>query len=171
MQDNVSYVKRVVFPLHVLSWSVALSALFHLVMNTLIFLALAGLVFGGVSSLTFLLPVVIAPLILLTVAISWFLASLGVYIRDIQQVVPVLTTAMFFLSSAVIPVSAVPEKYRFLFDVNPLTFFIDQARNVALWGVPPDWNGLAAYTLASLAILYAGYAWLKLTSKGFADVL
>ena len=121
--------------------------------------------------MTFLLPVVIAPLILHTVAISWFLASLGVYIRDIQQVVPVLTTAMFFLSSAVIPVNVVPEKYRFLFEVNPLTFFIDQARNVALWGVPPDWSGLSSYTLASLVILYAAYAWLRLTSKGFADVL
>lgn len=171
MQDNVSYVKRVVFPLHVLSWSVVLSALFHLAMNTVVFLLLAGLVFRDLSPLVVLLPVVLLPLVLLTVATSWFVASLGVYVRDIQQVVPVLTTAMFFLSSAVIPIEVVPSRFKWVFNANPLTFFIDQARNVALWGVQPDWAGLAGFMGAGLVLMYLAYAWLKLTSRGFSDVL
>jgi lipopolysaccharide transport system permease protein len=170
-QEHVNYVKRVVFPLHVLSWSIALAAVFHLATSMLIFVVLAGLVFDAVSPLVVLLPLVLMPLVLLTVAVSWFTASLGVYLRDIQQIVPVLTTAMFFLSSAIIPVEAVPASYRWVFELNPLTFFIDQARNVVLWGVVPDWYGLGIYLLASLALLYAAYGWLRATSRGFADVL
>lgn len=171
MQENVSYVKRVVFPLDVLSWSVALASLFHLVMNLVIFVALSALAFHLVSPLALLLPVVLLPLVLLTVAVSWFTAALGVYVRDIQQVVPVLTTAMFFLSSAVVPVDGLPDRYRWVFRLNPLTFFIDQVRNVALWGVQPNWTALAAYLVAAIVTMYFAYGWLKLTGKGFADVL
>lgn len=171
MQENVSYVKRVVFPLDVLSWSVVLSGLFHLAMNAVIFIALAGLAFHQLSPLAVLLPVVLLPLVLMTVAVSWFAASLGVYVRDIQQVVPVLTTAMFFLSSAVVPVDGLPDPYRSIFHLNPLTFFIDQTRNVVLWGVAPDWTGLAGFLVGGLAAMYVAHGWLKLTARGFADVL
>lgn len=169
--EHVNYVKRVVFPLHVLSWSIALASAFHLLTSLLIFVVLAGLVFDGVSPLAVLLPLVLAPLFLLTVAASWFVASLGVYLRDVQQVVPVLMTAMFFLSSAIIPLDAVPDAYRWLFELNPLSFFIDQARAVALWGELPDWGGLGIHLLVALGLLYAAHAWLRVTSRGFPDVL
>lgn len=169
--EHVNYVKRVVFPLHVLSWSTALASAFHLLTSLVIFVLLAGLAFDGASALVVLLPLVLAPLFLMTVAASWFFASLGVYLRDVQQVVPVLTTAMFFLSSAIIPVDAVPEAYRWLFELNPLTFFIDQTRNVALWGELPDWRGLGIRMFVSVVLAYAAHAWLRVTSRGFPDVL
>ncbi|MEP6634565.1 MAG: ABC transporter permease, partial [Luteimonas sp.] len=73
--------------------------------------------------------------------------------------------------SAIMPLSAVPDRYRWLFELNPLTFFIDQARAVALWGQPPDWLGLAGFTVGSLIATYLAVAWFRRTSKGFADVL
>ena len=171
MIDNANYVKRVIFPLHVLPWSVVFSALFHMAMNLIVFVVLSALVYGRFSPLIFLVPVVVAPLVLLTVSVTWVVASLGVYVRDIQQATPVIVTAMFFLSSAIVPVDTLPPKYQAIFHLNPLTFFIDQVRNVALWGRAPDWWGLAQYTLAGLIALYLSYAWFRATSKGFADVL
>lgn len=171
MQANASYVKKVIFPLPVLPWSVVWSALFHMGMNLLVFVLLAALVFGIFSWYIVLLPLVLAPLVMLTIAATWVTAALGVYLRDINQAVPVVVTGMFFLSSAIIPVQSVPEEYRFVFHLNPLTFFIDQARNVALWQVPPDWWGLAGYAVGGLLAMYLAYAWFKLTSRGFADVL
>lgn len=171
MVDNANYVKRVVFPLHVLPWSIVLSALFHLAMNVVIFVLLNALFFGSFSPLIVLLPVVLAPLVMLTIAVSWLAASLGVYIRDISQAVPVIATGMFFISSAIIPLDAVPARYRVFFELNPLTFFIEQARNVALWNTLPDWIGLAKFTVAGVVAMYLAYAWFRLTSKGFADVL
>lgn len=171
MVDNTNYVKRIIFPLHVLPWTVALSALFHTAMNMMVFVVLAALVYHRFSPLIVLAPLVLAPLVLLTVGVSLIVSSLGVYIRDIQQAVPVIVTALFFLSSAIVPVDTLPEKYQLVFHLNPLTFFIDQMRNVALWGRMPDWTGLGAYYLVGLVVLYIGSAWFRATSKGFADVL
>ncbi|MEN1972213.1 ABC transporter permease [Luteimonas sp. MJ204] len=171
MMDNANYVKRVVFPLDVLAWSVVVSALFHMVMNLLVFVVLNWLFFGGFSPTLWLLPVVLAPLVLLTVATCWMVSSLGVYIRDISQAVPVVVTALLFLSSAIVPVDTLPPKYQFVFSLNPLTFFIDEVREVALWGHYPDWAGLAGYALGSVVATYIAHAWFRITSKGFADVL
>lgn len=171
MQANANYVKKVIFPLPVLPWSIVWSALFHMGMNLLVFVLLAGLAYGIFSWYIVLLPVVLAPLVMLTIASTWVVSSLGAYLRDIGQAVPVVVTGMFFLSSAIIPVESVPEQYRFVFHLNPLTFFIDQARNVALWQVLPDWQGLAAYAVCGLAAMYVAYGWFRLTSRGFADVL
>jgi lipopolysaccharide transport system permease protein len=171
MLDNANYVKRVIFPLHVLPWSVVLSALFHLSMNMLVFVVLSALVYDRASPMLFLVPVVLAPLVLLTVATTWIVASLGVYVRDINQATPVIVTALFFLSSAIVPVHTLSPRYQAIFHLNPLTFFIDQVRNVALWGRPPDWIGLAQYAVAALVAAYLAHAWFRTTSRGFADVL
>lgn len=171
MLENSNYVKRVVFPLDILPWTMVLAGLFHLAMNVVVFCLLSFFVYQQLSPLVLLLPLVLAPLVLLNVAVSWVMSSLGVYLRDIAQVAPVVATAMFFLSSAIIPVDAVPEKYQLVFKLNPLTFFIDQARAVALWGQQPDWSGLAWYAVGSLVAVFAAHAWFRSTSRGFADVL
>lgn len=171
MLEHANFVKRVVFPLDILPWTVVLAAMFHLAMNVLVFCLLAFFVFEQLSPLVVLLPLVLLPLVLLAVSVSWVLASLGVYLRDIAQVVPVLSTAMFFLSSAIVPVEAVPDAYQHVFRLNPLTFFIDQAREVALWGRWPDWAGLARFLVGGLVAVVLAHAWFRRTSRGFGDVL
>ncbi|NLA67040.1 MAG: ABC transporter permease [Gammaproteobacteria bacterium] len=171
MLENANYVKRVVFPLDILPWTMVLAGLFHLAMNVLVFCLLSFFVYRQLSPLVVLLPLVLAPLVLLTVAVSWVMASLGVYLRDIAQVAPVVSTALFFLSSAIIPVDAVPDQYQAVFRLNPLTFFIDQARAVALWGQQPDWAALGWAALGGLVAVFAAHAWFRRTSRGFADVL
>ena len=166
-----NFVKRVIFPLEILPWSMLLSALFHMAMNVLAFVILR-LVLEGVFVWTIIyLPIVVLPLILLTLGVSWSLAALGVYLRDIGQVMGVLATALLFMSSAMIPLSSLPERYRIFFQLNPLTFIIDQARQVALWGGPPNWLGLFFYGLGALSVAYIGYLLFKMTRKGFGDVL
>lgn len=171
MVDNANYVKRVVFPLHVLPWTVMLSAGFHLLANLVVFAVLCALIVGTVSPWLVLAPLVLLPLALLGVAVGWLLSSLAVYIRDISQAIPVLVTALLFLSSAIVPVETLPPHFQVVFKLNPLTFFIDQVREVALWGRPPDWAGLAWRGLASVVVLYLAYAWFRVSSRGFADVL
>ncbi|MEN1929603.1 ABC transporter permease [Luteimonas sp. MJ250] len=171
MVDNANYVKRIVFPLHILPWTVMLSAAFHLVANVLVFAVLATILAGTFSPWIFLVPVVVLPLALLGVAMGWLLSSLGVYLRDLSQAMPVVVTALLFLSSAIVPVDALSEKYQLVFQLNPLTFFIDQVREVALWGRLPDWSGLAWRGVASVVVLYLCYAWFRVSSRGFADVV
>jgi lipopolysaccharide transport system permease protein len=168
---NTSFVKRVVFPLEILPWPTVISALFHAAMNLLVYVALRYLLEHSGDWTILLLPAVFVPLIFISLGICWLFAALGVYLRDISQVTGLLATAMLFLSSAMIPVQSLPESYRGFFYLNPLTFLIDQARAVALWGQLPDWQGLALYTLGGLILMYISYAWFMVTKRGFADVL
>ena len=168
---NANLVTRVVFPLHVLPWTVVLSALFHMLANALIFLLLSLLVRGHVPWTAIMLPLTWLPLVVLSVAISLFLAALGAYLRDIGQVMAALVTAMLFLSSAIVPVTALPERYRIVFELNPLTFIIDQSREVSFFGHMPDWKGLLIYMTVALVAVYAAHAVFQKARRGFADVL
>ncbi len=168
---NPNFVKRVVFPLDILPWPMVLSALFHTCVNICV-LAILMLVVEHQLAITLLfLPLVLLPLVLLTLGLSWILASLGVYFRDITQVMPVVATALLFLSSAIVPISILPSGLQTLFHLNPLTFFIDQARAVALVGQQPDWILLLLSAVCGGVIAWLGHAWFMATQRGFADVL
>jgi lipopolysaccharide transport system permease protein len=171
MIENANYVKRVVFPLHVLPWTVVLSTAFHFMMQLAVFVVLAAVVAGRLSAWLPMVVVVLVPLLLLTLAASLVLSSIGAYLRDLGMVIPVVVTALLFLSSAIIPVETLQPKYQIIFALNPLTFFIDQVRDVALWGNPPDWVGLAVRTIGGVVLVWLAHAWFKLTSRGFADVI
>ena len=168
---NPNFVKRVVFPLDILPWPMVLSALFHTCVNLCVLSALMLVVETRLHATMLLLPLVLLPLVLMTLGVSWFLAALGVYFRDITQVMPVVATALLFLSSAIIPVSTLTPDFQTLFYLNPLTFFIDQTRAVVLIGQAPDWSSLILACAGGLLVAWLGHAWFMATQRGFADVL
>jgi lipopolysaccharide transport system permease protein len=168
---HANFVKRIVFPLEILPAVVLGAAVFHTLVSIIV-LAFAFLLFAGIPPWTMVLaPVVLAPLALLSLGCAWFLASLGVYLRDIGQAVGIITVALLFLSPIFYPITAMPEAYRPILSLNPLTFIIEQARAVLIWGNMPDWGGLAIYTGIAACIAALGYAWFQATRRGFADVL
>lgn len=169
--SNVSYVKKVVFPLEILPWVSLLASLFHASINIIVLIVFYLIIHGSMSWTVVFVPVILLPLILVIMGGAWFLASIGVFIRDVGQIITVLVTAMMFLSPVFYPASAFPESYQMFFYLNPLTFIIEQMREVALWGNLPNWSGLAVYLIVSVAVAFLGFAWLQKTRKGFADVL
>ncbi|MET1117197.1 MAG: ABC transporter permease [Comamonas sp.] len=169
--DNVNYVKKVVFPVEVLPAVSICVALFHAVVS-LVVLLLAFLVFNGFLQWTAIFaPLVILPLVILSFGVSWFLASLGVYLRDVSQTIGLLTAVLLFLSPVFYPISSLPENIRPWIMANPLTFIIEQSREVLIWGRLPDFSGLAIYAAIAMVIAWVGYAWFQKTKGGFADVL
>jgi len=168
---NVNLVKKIVFPLHVLPWTVVLSAFFHFCANVIVLILLNLALRGEFSFGIFLLPVVLLPLAFVALGLIWLVSSLSVYLRDIAQITGVVSTALLFLSSAIVPVHTLPAKYQWIFNLNPLTFIIDQAREVAFWSRMPDWQGLVLYLLIALAFSYASYCLFQKLRVGFADVL
>lgn len=169
--SNVNYVKKVVFPLEILPVVSMGAALFHSIVSLGVLL-LAFIIFNGYLHWTILFaPVVLLPLIIVSLGISWMLASLGVYMRDVGQTIGLITTVMMFLSPVFYPITSLPEEFRPWLLANPLTFIIEQAREILIWGHMPDCLGLGIYTLAASVVAWAGYAWFQKTRKGFADVL
>jgi len=169
--SNVSYVKKIIFPLEILPWPMILSALVHTTANIAILLLFQLVQSGTLSVTVTALPLILLPLVILTVGVSWFLAGLSVYLRDLSQLITPLSTALLFLSTAIIPSDVVPERFRLLFEWNPISFIIDQSRNAVLWATWPDWEGLAIYFVIACVIAYAGSISFQVARRGFADVL
>ena len=168
---NVNYVKKVVFPLEILPAVSMGAALFHSLVSLLV-LFIAFVIFNGYLHWTAIFtPLVLLPLVIFTLGLAWILASLGVFIRDVGQTIGMLTTVVLFVSPVFFPVTALPERFRPWMMANPLTFIIEQAREVLIWGHLPNWAGLGLYTLVATAVAWAGYGWFQKTRKGFADVL
>jgi len=169
--SNVNYVKKVVFPLEILPIVAMGAALFHALISVVVLLGAFVLLNGYLHWTVLLIPVVLLPLIVLTVGLAWLLASLGVFLRDLAQTIGIITMVFMFLSPIFYPVTALPEQFRQWFMMNPLTFMIEQAREVAIFGNTPNWSGWAIYLAGASIVAWAGYAWFQRTRKGFADVL
>ncbi|MDQ7989775.1 MAG: ABC transporter permease [Candidatus Dactylopiibacterium sp.] len=168
---NVNYVKKIVFPLEILPVVSIGTSLFHTAVSAVVLCGAVLFLQGSVPWTLVLLPLVLLPLVILAVGLSWLLASLGVFIRDVSQPIGLVMTAMLFASPVFYPVSAVPEGFRSLFLLNPLTFIIDQSRQVVLLGQQPDWLGMSIYLCVAFAVSWGGYVWFQRTRKGFANVL
>ena len=91
--------------------------------------------------------------------------------RDVGQVVGVVTSMMLFLSPVFYPVSAIPAAYQPLMYLNPLTFQVEQMRNILILGKPLPLEGVIIYFLCSVLVAWLGLWWFQKTRKGFADVL
>ena len=169
--NNVNYVKKVIFPLEILAVISLIAALFNSMVSVFVLLIASAAINFFLPWTVVLLPVVVFPLIILIVGLSWILASLGVFIRDIGQTIGIITTVMLFLAPVFYPLSAMPEKYHPYILANPLTFIIEQSREVLIYGHLPNWSGLGIYMLIAIGVAWAGYAWFQKTRKGFADVL
>ncbi len=168
---NVSYVKKVVFPLELLTLIIFSSAVFHFLISLLVWLVFFCVFFGTPPLTIFWLPIILIPLALNTLGLSWFLASLGVYIRDIAQFVSIFLTVLMFLSPIFYPVASLPDEYHRLMNVNPLTFVVEQARETMIFGRSIDFTNWLIQTAFSALIACLGFYWFQKTRRGFADVI
>ena len=166
-----NYVKKVVFPLEILPVAALATSLLNAGVSLIILLP-AQLIFNHTISKTILFfPLVLAPLSAMILGVSWFLASLGVFIRDIGQPVGVLVTILLFVSGVFFPPTAVPKGFEFLIKLNPLAGILEESRGALMWGLFPDWEWLFVAIVGSIIVMMLGYAWFMRTKKAFADVI
>jgi lipopolysaccharide transport system permease protein len=166
-----NYVKRVVFPLEVLPVVTVGSALIQSVISVAVLLVAAFVVTGSIQSSLVWLPLAYIPLILLCLAFAWLLASLGTYLRDVGQTVLILSQLLLFVSPIFYPAAIVPEPFRTVLELNPLTGIVESFRRALLWNQGLDWTGWSISLVLSGVLAYAGYLWFMKTKLGFADVV
>jgi lipopolysaccharide transport system permease protein len=168
---NASYVTKVVFPLEVLPAVTTLAALVNLGITLGVVLLGNLLVNGSLHWTALFLPVVLLPYLVFVAAAVAFIAACGVFLRDIALVITPVVTLMMFLSPMFFPLEAVPEAWRFIFRMNPITPIMEQARTVLLFGGWPDFVSLSLYLgLATCSLAFAHWVFQRLR-PGFADVL
>ena len=169
--SNQNLVKKVIFPLELLPIAQVISTLtFGLVWFLLLFIGVV-VILHNLSWTMLLLPVMIIPLLLISCGCGFFVASLGVYLRDLPYMIGVFLQMLFFMTPIFYPVKALPEKYRLILYLNPLTEIIEQTRIIFLYGQRPNWRYIAILWVGALLLYHFGYLWFRKTKKGFADVL
>jgi lipopolysaccharide transport system permease protein len=169
--SNSAYVTRVVFPLEILPVTAVIAALINAVIGFVIVL-LGNLIFNGSLHLTvLLLPLVLAPFLLLVLALVYLFSALGTYVRDLSQVIGLLVTASLFLTPIFYPIENVPARFQFYMRLNPLTIIVEDARAVILYGKVPNFIELGVFMAVSLCSLSFGYWLFQRLRGGFADVI
>lgn len=169
--SHANYVTRVVFPLEIIPLVQLGASLFHAFLSLLILVAANALFNHSVMPTLVLAPLVFVPLALFCLGCSWLLAATGVYWRDIGQLVGVVVTGLLFVSPVFFPAEALPERWRFLAEWNPLAYPIGLLRTVVLAGGVPSLPTWLASLLFCLVWAWGGYFCFQRLRSGFADVL
>ena len=166
-----NYVKKVVFPLELLPLSQLGVALVNAAISFAILLLFVLVQHQAIAPSAIALPLVIAPMILALAGLAWLVSAIGVFFRDIGQVINIAMTMLISLSPVFYPVSAAPEFVQSIIYLNPLTYPIEEIRRVLIVGVWPDWWTWSAYTAASILVALAGLWVFQNTRPAFADVV
>jgi lipopolysaccharide transport system permease protein len=170
---NPNFVKKVVFPLEVLPVAKIGDAAYHLAVA--LGLVLVGSIFGtvGLSWSALWLPVLVVPLLLCALGVSWALAAIGVFVRDIAQLTPFLATALQFGSAVMFAptkMHGVPYAWQIL-RFNPLLQILELGRTVVLWHQPMNWVRLGYVYVIALVVLALGHTVFMLLRRSFAEVI
>lgn len=166
-----NFVRKVVFPLEILPWMALFSALLHFSVSFCVLVLFCVLTATPIHAGILLAPIVLIPLVFMLLGFSWVLASLGVYLRDLAQILTVVTSVTLFLAPVFYPIEALPEAYQSLMLWNPITLPVMELRDVMLWGKSIDWSQWFVSLILSLGIFQIGFWWFQKTRSAFADVL
>lgn len=169
--EQPNLVKKVVFPIELLSWVTVMSGLFHLLISAATLLVVLVLVRGAVPVTAVALPAVLLAFVPFLLGLGWFFSAIGVYVRDVGPVMTMAVSLIMFMSPIFYSVASLTADLQVWMKMNPLTLIIEQVRAVLLQGVWPDWGALALYGLVATLFCAVGATFFQLTRKGFADVL
>ena len=171
IQQHGNYVKRVIFPLQLLPLTVVVSSLFHALISSLILVAATALLQGELHWHWLTLPLVVLPLIVFATGLAWALAGFGVFLRDLGQVMPLVSTIMLFTAPVFYPISALPERFQGWLALNPLSTPIEMLRGVLFQQQWPAASQYASSCCVAIGMLLAGYVIFVRLRPGFADAL
>ena len=171
VHEHSNFVKKLLFPVEILPVNLVFAGLVSEMFGVLIFVG--GLLYFGrdISSMAVYLPLILIPQFLLTLGLSWFLAALGVFFRDLGQLIGFVLTVWFFTTPICYPEEQLPQNFRWLFEKNPMYVLVDSYRSVLLEGVPPNWQPLAVLSGVSIVLFLVGHAWFYKWKRSFADLL
>lgn len=169
--SNAPLVKKVVFPLEILPVISLGGALVNALISFGVLLLGIVLFQQRFPTLIGYLPLVLLPLIMLALGVGWFVASLGVYLRDTAQVIAIVLQMLIFLTPVFYSIDQMPQAFQQVMLLNPLSTIVESGRDVLMHDRTPNWPRLMGVTLVSLVIMQLGYAWFMKTKRGFADVL
>ncbi len=169
--ESPNLVKRVVFPLEVLPFTLAVSALLSEVVAFALLLGAIVLFTGHLHLTIVFLPLVVLSQFMFIAGVSWMLASMGVFVRDLPHLIALGLSAWMYATPIVYPATSMPKNFQWLLWINPMAGIVGDYRRVLLQGLAPDWISYAGYTAAAVCLWICGFYFFHKTKRSFADVM
>ncbi len=166
-----NFVKKLVFPLETLPVNLVAAGLVTQIFALAVFLVGLLIARGGVPATVLWLPALLVPQLLFTAGVSWFLAALGVYVRDLGQINGFLLTLWFFLTPICYPTESLPPEALSILSKNPMFVLVAGYRDIFLGPRAPAFGPLWKLWVVSAVLFLAGHAWFYKLKKSFADVI
>ncbi|MBR1653891.1 MAG: ABC transporter permease [Clostridia bacterium] len=169
--ENGNIVKKVFFPREILPISVITSEAVNFMISTIIILAFV--IFGGLGITKYIVfyPLILIVQYFLVLGISFIISSITVYLRDIQHFIGVLIQLLFYAAPVVYSPDVIPDNFKWILKLNPMTYIINAYRDVFYNQVKPDLIGLGEVFGISVLICVIGQFIFNKLQKGFAEQL
>lgn len=167
---SANLITKVYFPRMIIPGAAVAAGLVDFLIAFVI-LAAMMIYYSVVPTLNILiLPLLIVLTSLLALGVGMFMSALNVKYRDIRYALPFMIQLWMFASPIIYPISFLPEKWRWLMMLNPLTGIIEGFRS-ALFGRDFDWQSIGISILITFGLLvYSAYSFKKM-EKNFADLV
>ena len=169
--EHRNFVKKLVFAVETLPINLVISGLVSELFAIVLFCVFLLAARGGLPLSLLWLPLLLAPQVLFTAGMSWFLAALGVFVRDLGQVIGFLLTLWFFLTPICYPEASLPAQFAPVLSKNPIYILVRGYRAILLENRAPDWGPLWKLWVLSAAIFFLGHAWFYKLRKSFPDII
>jgi|SRR5690554_6489565 len=169
--EHANYVKKVVFPLPLLSCVVVTTSTFHYLISFLVMTIYAATIAVYPSWSLLYLPLLLLQFVAFCLGLSWFLSAVGVFLKDMSYVVGFISTALMFLCPIFYPIDAVPEKFRAVIYANPLTYYVESFRGLSLYKMAPDANQAFIALVVALIVFFGGLLFFNKVRHAFSDVV
>ena len=169
--EQAPLIKKVVFPSEILPAYVVLSALTLEMLGLAILLPAVALFSGGLGWSLLALPAIIVLQCMLTVGLSWFLASLTVFLRDVAQALGLAMTLWMFLTPIVYPPEVIPPHLQWMLNFNPMYLVVQGYRDTIIERRLPQPAQIATLAAMALVAFLAGHWFFRRSKNAFVDVL
>ncbi len=169
--EHRNFVKKLIFPLDTLPVNQVLAGLVTEIFAAAVFVVALLLIRGAIPVSVLWLPVLLVPQLLFTLGSCWFIAALGVFMRDLGQIMGFLLTLWFFVTPICYPEASLPASALVLLRKNPIFVLVRGYRAILLEGHAPEMLPLIKLWMVAIAVFLLGHAWFYKLRRSFADVI
>lgn len=171
LANHQSFVTKMVFPLDVFPAVVVIVATINFAVTLLVWILLSIVIRGEFPWGIAWMPLIFVPFTLFCAGLCWFFSALSVYKADLEHAMPMVLLMMMYLSPLLFPVERMPDAFRWVIALNPLTWVLEAARAALMHGSPPSLAVVGVGLALSIGVFWVGYRSFRGNQRGFADVL
>ena len=171
ISGNKSYVKKIVFPLEALPIVQAISCYIQALISLIVFIVFAIIMLGGVNLTIIIVPIILIPFTAMCAAVSVLVSSLGVYLKDIENLMNPIISSLMFLSAVFYPSTLLPEDWRWVMEINPIAKNIEIVRQLAIGKSNVDVGSMILLCLLGIIMFELAFRFFGKIKGGFADVI